>query len=470
MTRKTTSRRATNLIDSAAKRSRLAARRDPYWQPVGPQRGGVSIGYRRLHSGPGSWTMRLIVDKKRMEARLGEADDAGSAAGALDYAQAFARALTEGKLHKEQAARATAPAPAVTVRVAIADYVALRKARNLHHGRDAEVRLAKHVLVANEGMADRALSRLDTKDWSGWRMKLTGMSPAGITRLINDLKAAMNSAWRTHRRSLPPHWQDDLVEGLRPPDGSPPAPAPQVRDYLPDADVRRLVVAVFDTDADFGNLVMMLAATGARFSQAARLTAADVLDGCIWMPSSRKGRSGSCKSAKIKVQVGDDVIDALKVVTQGRAGHMLLLQHWRKKQVKGDKTLGLAPCWLNSDRIPWSTSAETTRFWKAALKKAGLPEKINLTALRDASIIRSLREGVPLDVVARIHDTSGPIIRRHYALFIHDALDELARRAVVPIAPAPAMGWERFGNKRRGHSRTHFNFDFGLPHRSYCAA
>lgn len=440
MARKVISRRAANLIDSAAKRTRLAARRDPYWQPVGPQRGGVSLGYRRLHNGPGSWIMRLIVDKKRVETRLGEADDAGSASEALDYAQAFSRALAEGKLHKEQVARAIAPAPAVSVRVAIADYVALRKARSLHHGRDAEVRLAKHVLVADKGMADRALSKLDARDWSAWRRKLIGLSPAGTTRLINDLKAAMNAAWRTHRRALPPHWKDDLLEGLRPPDSSPPAPAPQVRDYLPDADVRRLVVAAFDTDTDFGNLVMVLAATGARFSQASRLTVADVLDGCVWMPSSRKGRQGSCKPAKIKVQVGGDVVDTLKAVTQGRAGHMLLLQHWRKKQVKGDKSLGLAPSWENSDRIPWGNSAETTRLWGAALAKAGLPESITLTALRDASIIRSLREGVPLDLVARVHDNSGPIIRRHYALFIHDALDDLARRAVVPIAPAPAMG------------------------------
>lgn len=384
--------------------------------------------------------MRLIVDKKRVEARLGEADDASSAAGALDYAQAFSKALAEGKRHKEEAARATTPAPAVTVRVAITEYVASRKARDPYHGRDAEVRLAKHVLVADKGIADHALPRLGTGDWSAWRGKLTGMSPAGTTRLINDLKAAMNAAWRTHRRSLPPHWKDDLLEGLRPPDGSRPAPAPQVRNYLPDADVRRLVAAAFDTDADFGNILMVLAATGARFSQVSRLTVADVLDGCIWMPSSRKGGPRSCKPAKIRVQVGSDVVDALKAVTRGRAGHMLLLQHWRKQQVKGDKMVGLAPRWENRDRIPWGNSAETTRFWGTALAKAGLSERTNLTALRDASIIRSLREGVPLDVVARVHDTSGPIIRRHYALFVHDALDDLARRAVVPIAPAPIIG------------------------------
>ena len=204
--------------------------------------------------------------------------------------------------------------------------------------------------------------------------------------------------------------------------------------------MRRLVAAAFDTDSDFGHLILVLAATGARFSQAARLTVADVLHESMWVPSSRKGGLRTSKPAKIKVQVGDDVVDALKAVTQGRAGHMLLLEHWRKQQVKGDKVLGLPPCWRNSDRIPWGTSAETTRFWKAALEKACLPESVTLTALRDASIIRSLREGVPLDVVARVHDTSGPVIRRHYALFVHDALADLARRAVIPIAPTPAVG------------------------------
>ncbi len=35
-------------IDTAAKRVRLAVRKNPYWRSVGGGRGAVSLGYRRL--------------------------------------------------------------------------------------------------------------------------------------------------------------------------------------------------------------------------------------------------------------------------------------------------------------------------------------------------------------------------------------------------------------------------------------
>lgn len=438
MARRSSAPRAANAVDSVAKRARLPARKDPYWQPVGPQRGGVSLGYRKPSRGPGSWIVRLIVHKKRVEVRLGSADDPGSASEALNYAQACSKALVEGKRYRDEAARATTPAPVATVQVAIDRYVAARKARDPHNGRDAELRLAKHVLGEDAGMAGRVLSGLDERDWSAWRKGLIGLSPSGVARLINDVRAAMMVAWGEHRRSLRPEWKDNLIEGLKQAVDSSPPPTDQVRDYLPDADVRRLIAASFEADIDFGHLVLALAATGARLSQVSRLTAADVLDGYLWLFPSRKGKPSTRKAGKIRVPVDIGVTNALKAAAQGKAGDELLLMHWRMAQEKGDKAAGLAPRWVNRDRVAWRVSAETTRRWKAALEKAGLPETLTLTALRDASIIRALREGVPLDLVARIHNTSGPIIRQHYALHIHDALDQVARQAVIPMMPVPA--------------------------------
>jgi hypothetical protein len=41
--------------------------------------------------------------------------------------------------------------------------------------------------------------------------------------------------------------------------------------------------------------------------------------------------------------------------------------------------------------------------------------------------------------VAQIHDTSAAMVEKHYASHISNALSEVARRAVVPIAPAQAV-------------------------------
>lgn len=68
------------------------------------------------------------------------------------------------------------------------------------------------------------------------------------------------------------------------------------RQVLADADVRRrIVLAAMDQDADFGALVLVLAATGARLDQAARLAVADLQPeaGRIMVPASRKGRGPS---------------------------------------------------------------------------------------------------------------------------------------------------------------------------------
>jgi hypothetical protein len=66
-------------------------------------------------------------------------------------------------------------------------------------------------------------------------------------------------------------------------------------------------------------------------------------------------------------------------------------------------------------------------------------------ALRHSSIVRQLREGLPTRLVASLHDTSVTMIARNYAFYIADALDEIARRAIVPLAPAPVAALKAVG-------------------------
>jgi hypothetical protein len=54
-------------------------------------------------------------------------------------------------------------------------------------------------------------------------------------------------------------------------------------------------------------------------------------------------------------------------------------------------------------------------------------------AFRHSSIVRGLRAGLPVRLVAVLHDTSSAMIEKHYSAYIIDAMDELAARAVVPL-------------------------------------
>jgi integrase len=426
--------------DSASKRSRLAARRNPYWEPCGPQRGGLSLGYRKAERGPGSWIGRFIENKQRFEARLGEADDAGAGGMALPYAAAVTAAMSWAGRVRLQASGRSAGSEAPTLQSAIDVYVARRKQRGARNGRDAETRLKRHVLSVAR-VALKKLPEVSEKDLSDLVRGLKGLSPSSVTRLVSDLKAALNEAWTEHHALLPPTWREGVERALkvRPSPGA--TEASHHRPAITDADMRRLVEAAFqvDSEGDFGRLVAVLAATGARLSQVGRLRIADVQAGeepRLMVPTSAKGRPGSRKPSHHPVPVGVDLVALLQPAIAGRKGSDLLLMKWRMQQVPGDKSAGIPPMWRRDTRVGWLSAADLTRPWRKALSQAGLPPELTPYRLRDASVIRGLRVGLPVRLVAQLHDTSAAMIEKHYASYIVDALSEVERRAIVPIRPA----------------------------------
>jgi hypothetical protein len=234
------------------------------------------LGYRKPATGPGSWIARLIRGGARDEHRLGQADDAGAAPEALPYAAAVSAAIEWAgrKIATHAPADAEVQAP-ITLRAAVLAYVEDRKARNQRHGRDAETRLGKHLLPAGK-LPGKPLAALTERDLSGWVRGLSGLAPATVDRLLNDAKAALNHAWGQHHRALPAGWRDTVARGLKRAGASAgKGTASHHRLSLTDADVRRVVEAAFtvDPDGDFGRLVALLAATGGRLSQVARLRA-----------------------------------------------------------------------------------------------------------------------------------------------------------------------------------------------------
>jgi hypothetical protein len=76
-----------------------------------------------------------------------------------------------------------------------------------------------------------------------------------------------------------------------------------------------------------------------------------------------------------------------------------------------------------------------TRSWKCVVAAAGIEGTIPY-ALRHTSIVRGIRAGLPIRLVAAIHDTSVTMIERHYSRWITEGLEELAARAVVPLLAA----------------------------------
>jgi site-specific recombinase XerD len=97
--------------------------------------------------------------------------------------------------------------------------------------------------------------------------------------------------------------------------------------------------------------------------------------------------------------------------------------------IKGDGTR-----WLNRNK------SEQWVIFRTVAEHAGFdPDEITTYALRHSSICRSLLQGVPVSVVARLHDTSSDEIEAHYSAFILDAAgDALSRKGLLrPEAPSP---------------------------------
>lgn len=125
------------------------------------------------------------------------------------------------------------------------------------------------------------------------------------------------------------------------------------------------------------------------------------------------------------MQVGDDVIAALESVLSGRPHDAALLERWRYRQTTPTQ-------WERVDRRAWTNASEMRRWWKEVVDAAGLPGVIPY-ALRHSSIVRGIRVGLPMRLVAALHDTSVAMIERHYARWITESLDDVAARAVVSL-------------------------------------
>lgn len=427
-------------IDTPSKRSKLKPRRNPYWQGITGGRGGVSLGYRRPQSGVGSWVGKIVVEGNRVEQRIGLADDDGAPGEAITFRTAVSKTLEwSSQQHATiEAARANGRRSVPTVLTAVEDYIVARRRRSAGNGADAERRLRRHVL-ADEKFAALPLAKLRSNDIEAWRdrLPLTGNENAGdskearklisastLNRLLNDLRAALNAAVERRRRELPAGLPLEIKVGTK----AVPASSNARRQILADKQVADLIAAAFSVNEDFGMLVMVAAATGARHSQIRRIAVGDVqIDQArIMVPAAAKGKHVGEKPP-IAVPVSADVIAKLAPCIEGRSPDDPLLMRWQHKQVGPVK-------WERDRRCAWGVAAEIARPWASTVERAKLPAGTVFYALRHSSIVRGLRNGLPVRLVAGLHDTSTAMIEAHYSRYIVDAVEEISRRSVLTLS------------------------------------
>ncbi|QDC03277.1 integrase [Mesorhizobium sp. 8] len=385
------------------------------------------------------------MDGNRIEQSIGLADDDGAGFGALTYRAAVTAALDWSRQqHAAIEARDGEKSSAPTVRSAINAYVKTRQRVSGRNGANASGRLARHVLSDKE-FADTPLTKLRSSHLDAWRSRLpildgqrveadstdrdadsedaAFITPATVNRLMNDLRAALNAAVEKHRRELPAALPLEIKVGSR----AIPASSNARKQILTDQQIAKLIKAAYEIDEDFGQLVLISAATGARHAQIRALTVGDVQPDRlrVMMPGARKGRSAKAKPP-VAVPLGADVLDRLSVCLDGRDAAEPLLTRWAYRNVGPLK-------WEKDHRRAWGPAYEVDKPWAATVECAGVPSDTIMYAFRHSSIVRGLRHGLPVRLVAALHDTSSEMIERFYSAHVVDATEEISRRSVLSL-------------------------------------
>jgi integrase len=426
---------AAGEIDTAAKRFRLRPRKNPYWQGISGGRGGVSLGFRRTAKGEGVWVAKIVIDWQRIEERIGTPEGCSAGEDPLSFPKAVGAALAWGRQQAASVAAAGDIANAKkipTVELAVETYVDIRRARADRSGSEGSLKL--HVMNDQE-FAGLKLGRLEAQNILDWRAGLPNeLEPSSKNRILNDLRAALNAAAAKYRRQLPAHILAEIKLGTK---AGPVTSLPR-RQLLTDAQVRAVVEAAFapevDPDGDFGRLVLSAAATGARFSQLAGLVILDfqIENSRLMMPSSRKGKDRQ-PGARAAVPASIDVMRRLLPAIQQRGKNEPLLLRWGYRQVGGPGN------WAKNKRQAWGRASEVDELWAKTVALAGIPAGTVMYALRHSSIVRGLKKNLPVRLVAALHDTSVEMIEKHYAAFIIDMTEDMARQTLLAFDEPQAL-------------------------------
>jgi integrase len=385
-------------LDTRTARSKLAERREPYWQVVSA---GCAIGYRRGAKG-GSWIARWRgEDGRQRYESLGAADDARDADGlsvlSFRQGQDRARAWFAAKV-RAQAGDLMPLGRRYTIADAFADYRAdyLRRSGKATVDLDYAARmflptlgpvelakLTKRQVMAWHQVIAETPARLRTKRDAEQRYREADARPetirrrqASANRVLAVLKATLNHAHREGRVAGDEAWR--TVRAYR---GT---VAARVR-YLSDDDALRLVDAC--PTADFRQLVTAALLTGCRYGELARMTGADFSPdaGTVAVRLSKSGRPRH-------VVLTPEGIGFFASLAAGKDAGALLF--------------------VRDNGKPWRKSNQR-RPLVAACKAAGV--EIAFHELRHTYASRLVMAGAPLMVAARqLGHVDTRMVEKHY--------------------------------------------------------
>ena len=399
-------------LETPTARAKLAPRKPSYFVRIAPH---IALGYRRNASGFGAWSVRFADGSASgWLKKFGTADDLEPADNkhVFNYDQALvqARKLARGEANADTATGATGFAP-ITLGEALDAYEVDLKARggSIYNASSPRGHLAPQLLA-------KPVALLDAKELRKWRDGLLdkNLQPSSVVRYCKSLRTALNLAASHDKRIQNADAWEAGLETL--PD------ATVARNViLGDRDVSRLVAASYAHDAKLGLYVDVLATTGARPSQAARLLVEDLHGGAkprLTMPKSAKGGSknrAARKRERLSLPITPALAAKLKQAAKGRPDD--------------------APLLLQDNGLSWGGSDDYREDIAGIVKALKLDAKATLYALRHSSIVRALLRGLPIRLVAASHDTSVQQVETTYSKYITDHSDDISRAALLHHEP-----------------------------------
>jgi integrase len=374
-------------LKNRTNRLKLPIKKKPYKVLIAP---GIFLCYRR-NGGPGTWSVEAGWLR-----RFAVADDYETAnnASVMSFWQAQKRALA-----MVRGSEADSDKP-VTVAEALGAYETDLAVRGGAIYNATSVR--NHLSPAILSKVVMLLTETELADWRNG-LVAKGLKLSSANRIGKSFKAALAlAARRDSRITNSVAWKNALRPLKKKGDNNPP------RDhyYVPDATIRAIVRECYVENADFGALIDVLAVTGTRESQALKLWADDLRDDDtdeprLMMWCSAKGRNRDPEQRSLPISPKLARVLRQRATTRGPNRPLF-------------------------DRIP-----KLSARFRVVLKRLGLDLSLTPYITRHCSIIRQIRNNVPLRIIAYNHDTSVVEIERTYARYLGNASDDLTRKGLL---------------------------------------
>lgn len=389
-------------LDTAAARSRLSPRPEPYWRRISRT---CHLGYRRNRKSGGAWVGRFYTGERYVKEVLAVADDVVPANGvnvlSFDQVQEKARAWFDQQARRAAGLGEVEEVGPYTVAQCMKDYLnwfaVHRKGIS-----PTKHRIEAHILPA---LGNRIVTELSSRDLRRWHQSLAA-SPARVrssvggpvryrelpeeddpeaarrrkasaNRVLTVLKAALNHAYSEGLVASDEAWR--RVKPFRA------VEAAKIR-YL---SLEEIVQLCNGCDPHFRRLVQGALLTGARYGELIAFRVGDY---------SRDGRAllvRDSKSGKPRsIFLNAEGVEFFDQVTAGRTVGSLIF--------------------LRSDGKAWGRSQQKRRL-EDACRTAKLTE-VSFHILRHTYASQLAMKGVPLPVIAaQLGHADTRMTQKHYA-------------------------------------------------------